>query len=75
MAILDTHDFACIKSSDKNTKKDKKKLFCKNIMCPCNNAEGDDGTAPLEEYYCLSDFCEYPSAWMAVELTNEPNSK
>ena len=75
MAILDTHDFAYINSSDKNTKKDKKKLFCKNIMCPCNNAEGDDGTAPLEEYYCLSDFCEYPSAWMAVELINEPNSK
>ena len=44
--------------------KDKKKLFCKNIMCPCNNAEGDDGTAPLEEYYCLSGFCEYPAAWM-----------
>ena len=48
--------------------KDKKKLFCKNIMCPCNNAEGDDGTAPLDEYYCLSGFCEYPSAWMEVEL-------
>ena len=49
-------------------KKDTKKLFCKNIMCPCNNAGGDDGTAPLEEYYCLSDFCEYPGAWMEVEL-------
>ena len=55
--------------------KDTKKLFCKNIMCPCNNAGGDDGTAPLEEYYCLSDFCEYPSALMEVELINEPNSK
>ena len=55
--------------------KDKKKLFCKNIMCPCNNAGGDDGTTPLEEYYCLSDFCEYPSALMEVELINEPNSK
>ena len=44
--------------------KDKKKLFCKNIMCPCNNAEGDDGTASLEEHYCLSGFCEYPGAWM-----------
>ena len=55
--------------------KDKKKLFCKNVMCPCNNAEGDDGTAPLEEHYCLSDFCEYPCAWMKVELINEPNSK
>ena len=43
--------------------KDKKKLFCKNIMCPCNNAGGDDGTAPLEEYYCLTGFCEYPGAW------------
>ena len=64
MAILDTHDFAYINSSDKNTKKDKKKLFCKNIMCPCNNAEGDDGITPLEEYYCLSGFCEYPGAWM-----------
>ena len=49
-------------------KKDKKKLFCKNIMCPCNNASGDDGTTPLEEYYCLTGFCEYPSAWMEVEL-------
>ena len=68
MAILDTHDFAYINSSDKNTKKDKKKLFCKNIMCPCNNAGGDDGTAPLEEHYCLSGFCEYPGAWMEVEL-------
>ena len=48
--------------------KDKKKLFCKNIMCPCNNAGGDDGTAPLEEHYCLSGFCEYPGAWMKVEL-------
>ena len=48
--------------------KDKKKLFCKNVMCPCNNAGCDDGTAPLEEYYCLSGFCEYPSAWMEVEL-------
>ena len=46
--------------------KDKKKLFYKNIMCPCNNAEGDDGTAPLEEYYCLSGFCEYPGAWIEV---------
>ena len=55
--------------------KDKKKLFCKNIMCPCNNAEGDDGTAPLEEYYCLSGFFFFSSAWMAVELINEPNSK
>ena len=54
--------------------KDKKKLFCKNVMCPCNNAGGDDGTAPLEYYYCLSGFCEYPSAWMEVEL-NELNSK
>ena len=43
--------------------KDKKKLFCKNILCPCNNAGGDDGTVPLEEYYCLSGFCEYPGAW------------
>ena len=43
--------------------KDKKKLFCKNILCPCNNAGGDDGTAPLEEHYCLSGFCEYPGAW------------
>ena len=68
MAILETHDFACINSSDKNTKKDKKKLFCKNIMCPCNNAEGDDGTASLEEHYCLSGFCEYPGAWMEVEF-------
>ena len=25
--------------------------------------------------YCLSDFCEYPSALMEVELINEPNSK
>ena len=49
-------------------KKGKKKLFCKNIMCPCNNAGGDDGTAPLEEYYCLNGFCEYPGAWMEVEL-------
>ena len=48
--------------------KDKKKLFCKNIMCPCNNAVGDDGTEPLEEHYCLSGFCEYPGAWMEVEL-------
>ena len=45
---------------------EKKKLFCKNIMCPCNNAGGDDGTAPLEEHYCLSGFCEYPGAWMEV---------
>ena len=44
---------------DMEHEKDKKKLFCKNIMCPCNNAEGDDGTAPLEEHYCLSGFCEY----------------
>lgn len=43
--------------------KDKKKLFCKNILCPCNNAGGDDGTAPLEEHYCLNGFCEYPGAW------------
>ena len=43
--------------------KDKKKLFCKNIMCPCNNAGGDDGTAPLEEHYCLNGFCEYPSVY------------
>ena len=43
--------------------KDKKKLFCKNIMCPCNNTGGDDGTAPLEEHYCLTGFCEYPGAW------------
>ena len=64
MAILDTLDFVFINLCDKNTKKDKKKLFCKNIMCPCNNAGGDDGTAPLEEYYCLTDFCEYPGAWM-----------
>ena len=56
-------------------KKDKKKLFCKNIMCPCNNSGCDDDTAALEEHYCLSGFCEYPSAWMAVELINEPNSK
>ena len=55
--------------------KDKKKLFCKNVMCPCNNAGGDDGTAPLEEYYCLTGFCEYPGAWMEVELSNEPNSE
>lgn len=57
--------------------KDKKKLFCKNVMCPCNNAVGDDGTgtASPEYYYCLSGFCEYPGAWMEVELTNEPNSK
>ena len=48
-------------------KKDKKKLFCKNIMCPCNNAVGDDDTAS-PEYYCLSGFCEYPSAWMEVEI-------
>ena len=48
--------------------KDKKKLFCKNIMCPCNNANGDDGTASSEDYYCLSDFCEYQGAWMEVEL-------
>ena len=48
--------------------KDKKKLFCKNVMCPCNNAGADDGTAPLEEHYCLSGFCEYPGAWMKVEL-------
>lgn len=46
--------------------KDKKKLFCKNIMCPCNNANGDDGTASSEEYYCLCEFCEYPSAWMKI---------
>ena len=25
-----------------------KKIFCKNNMCPCNNANGDDGTASLE---------------------------
>ena len=31
-------------------------------MCPCNNAAGDDGTVSLEDYYCLNDFCEYPSA-------------
>ena len=49
-------------------KKGKKKLFCKNIMCPCNNARGDDGTAPLQEYYCLNGFCEYPGALMEVEL-------
>ena len=55
--------------------KDKKKLFCKNIMCPCNNAGGDDGTAPLEESYCLTSFCEYPGAWMEVELINELNSE
>ena len=55
--------------------KDKKKLFCKNVMCPCNNAGGDDGTAPLEEYYCLTGFCEYPGAWMEVELINELNSE
>ena len=47
-------------------KKDTKKLFCKNVMCPCNNAEGDDGTTPLEEYYCLSGCCEYPGAWMDI---------
>ena len=40
-----------------------KKIFCKNNMCPCNNANGDDGTASLEDYYCLCDFCEYPDAW------------
>ena len=56
-------------------KKDTKKLFCKNIMCPCNNAGGDDGTALLEEYYCLSDFCEYPGACIEVSLTNESNPK
>ena len=48
--------------------KDTKKLFCKNVMCPCNNAVGDDGTASTEYYYCLSGFCEYPGAWMKVEL-------
>ena len=44
-------------------------------MCPYNDAGGDDGTAPLEEHYCLSDFCEYPGACMEVSLTNESNSK
>ena len=44
-------------------KKDKKKIYCKNNICPCNNANGDDSTAPLEDYYCLSEFCEYPGAW------------
>ena len=55
--------------------KDKKKLFCKNILCPCNNAGGDDGTEKKKKNYCLSGFCEYPGAWMEVELTNELNSK
>lgn len=40
-----------------------KKIFCKNNMCPCNNANGDDGTASLEDYYCLCDFCKYIGAW------------
>ena len=43
-------------------KKDTNKILCKNNLCPCNNAVGDDGTASLEDYYCLNDFCEYPSA-------------
>ena len=38
------------------------KILCKNNFCPCNNAVGDDGTASLEYYYCLNDFCEYPFA-------------
>ena len=43
-------------------KKDTNKILCNNNMCPCNNAAGDDGTVSLEDYYCLNDFCEYPSA-------------
>ena len=43
--------------------KETKKIFCKNIMCPCNNANGDDGTASSEVYYCLNGFCEYPIAY------------
>ena len=56
-------------------KKDKKKILCKNSMCPCNNTNGDDGTASLKDYYCLSEFCEYPGACIEVSLTNESNSK
>ena len=56
-------------------KKDKKKIYCKNNICPCNNVNSDDGTASSEDYYCLSDFCEYPGAWMEVSLTNESNSE
>ena len=44
-------------------KKDTNKILCKNNMCPCNNAEGADGTASLEDYYCLCDFCKYTGAW------------
>ena len=39
-------------------KKDTNKIICKNNICPCNNAGGDDDTASLEDYYCLCDFCE-----------------
>ena len=56
-------------------KKDKNKIYCKNGMCPCNNTNGDDGTASLEDFYCLSKFCEYPGACMSASSTNESNSK
>ena len=44
-------------------------------MRPCNNTNGADGTASLKDYYCLSDFCEYPGACMEVILINESNLK